>query len=484
MMPLLPLIENLQDHLYQPVQTIGRTIADELMTIYDEMVSMQLIQDLGNKFNVFLQFVQSEWVDYEHEQTIFDEICNHINDMTASISEGDLVNSEDLIHDRIFIMTVYKGKGLEFDNVVILEANDGTYPYYMVNKILAAPYRYEPEEVAKAEIDRKEDARKFYVALSRAKKRLCISYTDRNAWGYPTQMTPFMDCIEKYFITGRANTTSKKPVVSEPGKKEMVRRNINGSDITFAQDKLISFEEVSHTYNVIGGGEMRPVSSVIAMFFEPFNAEVVSIRKCSGDLVAAAKLREEWDARGSIASQAGTFLHKQIENYLNDKTEPQTYKCDVEYNGKFLQLNKRVDISKEWSFFKAFDKATTYQPFRTEWCIYDKEARMAGTVDLICARPDGTYELYDWKRSNKVDPNETNQWSKGINGLEHLPDTSFYHYCLQQNLYRYMLEKNYGIKISRLNLVVLHPDFSNYNIVPVPFMDREIGIIINYIKTH
>ena len=446
MMPLLPLIENLQDHLYQPVQTIGRTIADELMTIYDEMVSMQLIQDLGNKFNVFLQF--------------------------------------DLIHDRIFIMTVYKGKGLEFDNVVILEANDGTYPYYMVNKILAAPYRYEPEEVAKAEIDRKEDARKFYVALSRAKKRLCISYTDRNAWGYPTQMTPFMDCIEKYFITGRANTTSKKPVVSEPGKKEMVRRNINGSDITFAQDKLISFEEVSHTYNVIGGGEMRPVSSVIAMFFEPFNAEVVSIRKCSGDLVAAAKLREEWDARGSIASQAGTFLHKQIENYLNDKTEPQTYKCDVEYNGKFLQLNKRVDISKEWSFFKAFDKATTYQPFRTEWCIYDKEARMAGTVDLICARPDGTYELYDWKRSNKVDPNETNQWSKGINGLEHLPDTSFYHYCLQQNLYRYMLEKNYGIKISRLNLVVLHPDFSNYNIVPVPFMDREIGIIINYIKTH
>jgi hypothetical protein len=264
----------------------------------------------------------------------------------------------------------------------------------------------------------------------------------------------------------------------------MVRRNINGSDITFAQDKLISFEEVSHTYNVIGGGEMRPVSSVIAMFFEPFNAEVVSIRKCSGDLVAAAKLREEWDARGSIASQAGTFLHKQIENYLNDKTEPQTYKCDVEYNGKFLQLNKRVDISKEWSFFKAFDKATTYQPFRTEWCIYDKEARMAGTVDLICARPDGTYELYDWKRSNKVDPNETNQWSKGINGLEHLPDTSFYHYCLQQNLYRYMLEKNYGIKISRLNLVVLHPDFSNYNIVPVPFMDREIGIIINYIKTH
>ena len=481
MMPLLPLFENLQDHLYQPVQTIGRTIADELMTIYDDMVSMQMIQNLGNKFNVFLQFVQSEWVDYENEQTIFDEISNHINDMTASISEGDLVNSEDLIHDRIFIMTVYKGKGLEFDNVVILEANDGTYPFYMVNKILAAPYRYEPEEVAKAEIDRKEDARKFYVALSRAKKRLCISYTERNSWGYLTQMTPFMKSIERFFVTGKAGAKPKKPVVPEPVKNVVEHKNINGSNLTFVQDKLISFEEDSHTYNVIGSGQMRPVSSVIAMFFEPFNAEVASIRKSKGDLVAAAKLREEWESKGAFASQAGTFLHKQIENYLNDSVDPQTFKCDVEYNGKFLHLNKRVDISKEWSFFKAFDKATTYQPFRTEWCIYDTDARMAGTVDLICARPDGTYELYDWKRSNKVDPNETNAWSSGIKGLEHLPDTSYYHYCLQQNLYRYMLEKNYGIKISRMNLVVLHPDFTTYKVVPVPVMEREVKVIVDYI---
>ena len=481
MMPLLPLFENLQDHLYQPVQTIGRTIADELMTIYDDMVSMQMIQNLGNKFNVFLQFVQSEWVDYENEQTIFDEISNHINDMTASISEGDLVNSEDLIHDRIFIMTVYKGKGLEFDNVVILEANDGTYPFYMVNKILAAPYRYEPEEVAKAEIDRKEDARKFYVALSRAKKRLCISYTERNSWGYLTQMTPFMKSIERFFVTGKAGAKPKKPVVPEPVKNVVEHKNINGSNLTFVQDKLISFEEDSHTYNVIGSGQMRPVSSVIAMFFEPFNAEVASIRKSKGDLVAAAKLREEWESKGAFASQAGTFLHKQIENYLNDSVDPQTFKCDVEYNGKFLHLNKRVDISIEWSFFKAFDKATTYQPFRTEWCIYDTDARMAGTVDLICARPDGTYELYDWKRSNKVDPNETNAWSSGIKGLEHLPDTSYYHYCLQQNLYRYMLEKNYGIKISRMNLVVLHPDFTTYKVVPVPVMEREVKVIVDYI---
>lgn len=481
MMPLQPLFENFQDHLYLPTHIIGRTIADEFMTIYNDMRSLNMIADLGAKFNVFLQFVQSEWVDYEKEQTIFDQISMHINDMTASISEGDLVNSEDLIHDRIFIMTVHKGKGLEFDNVVILGANDGTYPHFSVNKILSAPYRYKPKEVEQAIIDMKEDARKFYVALSRAKKRLCVSYTDRNMYGFSTQLTPFMKSITHFFTTGKANSSREVMTPQPLEKEEPVCKNINGSDITFPQDELITFEEESHTYTVAGVGNMTPVSTVIAQFFNPFDAEQASLRKCCGDAVAAARLREEWEAKGTFASQVGTFLHEQIENYLNSKTKPSTLICDVEYNGKYVQQKRKIDISKEWSYFRAFDEATTYEPFRTEWCIFDKDARIAGTVDLICARPDGTYELYDWKRSTKIDPNETNPWSRGLNGLEHLSDTSYYHYCLQQNLYRYILQKNYGIKISRLNLVVLHPDFTSYNIVPVPFMDREVNIIINHI---
>lgn len=290
--------------------------------------------------------------------------------------------------------------------------------------------------------------------------------------------------MKEFFTTGHINSNEQPQAVPPGSLNPRVNRNINGSDITFAQDQLISFEESSHTYNVIGVGEMRPVSSVIAMFFNPFDADRASIKKCHGDTLAAAKLREEWDARGAFASQTGTYLHKQIEKYLNQRVEPHDLLCDLEYNGKYLHLNKWVDISKEWSYFKAFDCATTYQPFRTEWCVFDKEAGIAGTIDLICTRNDGTYEIYDWKRSNKIDPAERNQWSSGINGLEHMTDTAYSHYCLQQNLYRYMLEKNYGISISRMNLVVLHPNLDSYKIVPVPRMEREVRTIIDYIKTN
>ena len=60
-----------------------------------------------------------------------------------------------------------------------------------------------------------------------------------------------------------------------------------------------------------------------------------------------------------------------------------------------------------------------------------------------------------------------------INGIC-LPDTAFYHYCIQQNLYRMMLQRNYGIRVKAMNLVVLCPDYSTYHVVPVPIMDQHI----------
>ena len=261
----------------------------------------------------------------------------------------------------------------------------------------------------------------------------------------------------------------------------MININLNGSDITFGQDGKLSFDEEAHRYS-LDGVEFRSVSNVVGMFFREFDAVGISLKKCCGNEIEAAKLREVWESKGAIASQAGTFMHKQIEDYLNGKQVPDLL-CNVSYNGNYVKCNETVDISREWSYFKSFERNTPFHPFRTEWRIYDADARIAGTLDFVCCCPDGTYEIYDWKRSNKIDPTEINRWASGLNGLEHLTDTSYVHYCLQQNLYRYMLEKNYGIKVSRMNLVVLHPELPMYRVVPVPPMDREVAMIIKKITT-
>lgn len=257
----------------------------------------------------------------------------------------------------------------------------------------------------------------------------------------------------------------------------MEYRNLNGSELAFEQDGNLAFNEEEHIYTLDGVGKLTSVSNVVSKFFKEFEAEKISLRKCNGDAEAAEKLREVWESKGAIASQAGTHLHKQIEDYLNGREIPELL-CKVQYNGTHIKCEQSLDISREWSYFKAFERNTDFEPFRTEWRIYDAASRMAGTIDLVCACADGTYEIYDWKRSSKIDPFERNPWANGVNGLGHLTDTSYIHYCLQQNLYRYMLEKNYGIKVSRMNLVVLHPELPTYRVVPIPPMDKEVAVML------
>lgn len=259
--------------------------------------------------------------------------------------------------------------------------------------------------------------------------------------------------------------------------------NLDHSEINFDRDRLIQFDEATHTYTVDNLGTLTSVSNVVARFFRPFDAKEASLKKCNYDEEAAERLREEWECKGVFASQAGTHLHLQIENYLNGKGTPQMT-CHCRYDGKTQTQEQDIDISREWQHFLAFDRDTEYQPFRTEWRVYADDERIAGTIDLTCIRPDGTYEIYDWKRSGKIDPVPSRVFHFGINGLELLPDTAFYHYCIQQNLYRYILQTYYGLTVSRLHLVVLHPTEPSYRIEQVPLLDKEVRLILDYIKNN
>lgn len=62
--------------------------------------------------------------------------------------------------EGVSLLTMHGAKGLEFDTVFILGANEGIIPY----------------KKALAEQGEEEERRLFYVAMTRAKNRLVISY--------------------------------------------------------------------------------------------------------------------------------------------------------------------------------------------------------------------------------------------------------------------------------------------------------------------
>ena len=97
----------------------------------------------------------------------------------------------------------------------------------------------------------------------------------------------------------------------------------------------------------------------------------------------------------------------------------------------------------------------------------------------------GDFMIYDWKRSKEISfENRFGQTSK-TKCIRHMEDCNYSHYSLQLNVYRRILQEKYNMKITKLALVVLHPDnpYENYEVIDVPMLDKEIEDLWIYRKS-
>lgn len=104
----------------------------------------------------------------------------------TSLSNGEI---EELMikrsgKTRIPIITVHQAKGLEFDYVFLAGLEENTFPSYQSIR----------------SNDLTEEQRLFYVAMTRAKKKLFLSNIDTNTWGYNVLPSRFIDCIDPIYI--------------------------------------------------------------------------------------------------------------------------------------------------------------------------------------------------------------------------------------------------------------------------------------------
>ena len=106
--------------------------------------------------------------------------------------------------------------------------------------------------------------------------------------------------------------------------------------------------------------------------------------------------------------------------------------------------------------------------------VWDKELKLAGSIDMLYKNPDGTFSIYDWKRSKEII--KTNRWNKYSHTecISHIPDTNYWHYCLQLNTYKALLEKNYGYQIKDMYLVCLHPNHKSYQRIKVADLQEDV----------
>lgn len=132
------------------------------------------------------EYLSHDLIDQSGEPHLSQQLSNHVMELNT-LKEADICSSS-TIKEKVFVTTIHKAKGLEFDNVIIFDAVEGRFPNFYSQNI--------PDLMA-------EDARKFYVAMTRAKKRLYVSQS-MSRMNYrkeiqPRELTHFMAPLLKFF---------------------------------------------------------------------------------------------------------------------------------------------------------------------------------------------------------------------------------------------------------------------------------------------
>ena len=260
-------------------------------------------------------------------------------------------------------------------------------------------------------------------------------------------------------------------IIVDINEDETVEKNIDKKIVCQADTNVSSpsFEEVEHIYrhalDVAGNGQYISVTTLIDRFF-PFDQDRYINQKATRENREEQEVLDEFIRNRDEAAEKGTHLHAQIEKFLKGEEHDSDFKEFRMFQNFYAEVIER----KGFEFQEA------------EKIIFHPTYNVAGMVDGLFKKP-GSDEhiILDWKRSKKlVIDGHARKFGYGyaLSELSELDNSSYYKYSFQQNLYRYILENQYGYKISSMKLIVLHEKYDKYYIVSVDRMDKEIKILL------
>lgn len=239
-------------------------------------------------------------------------------------------------------------------------------------------------------------------------------------------------------------------------------------------DCLIQFDEKPHLYYVKGVKIESSVTTFIHKHFPSFDANRIaeSVHKKNFNNkkspyfeMSVDDIKKSWEDNRVKASTSGTKLHKSIEQYYNEEHD---------------YIDEEVKKDAEWGYFLNFvNDHPELKAYRTEWEVFDTDLNLAGSIDMVFKKTteDGTesYAIYDWKKSKEI--KTKNDFETGFEPVDHLPNCNYWHYTLQLNVYKRILETKYGMNIESMHLIVLHENNKNYKHYEVPLLDDEVDAL-------
>lgn len=242
--------------------------------------------------------------------------------------------------------------------------------------------------------------------------------------------------------------------------------------------KGVEFHEEQHFYTLNDYRFGTSATSLIETYTQEFDSDIISQKVAEKEGITQQEVLDKWKKENEFSCVKGSHIHLKAQAYWKNED----YKLDYNKISDTIdkeKLKKEYDIMSKQALNFYNDYKDMYDMIQDEFIVWSKEFDIAGSIDgLMYNKYTQECCILDFK-SNKDLQFKSKYHKKMKIPLNKLDDVNGQHYYLQLSIYKFLIEKYTNIKIKELFIVYFNINANNYEIINVPYLEKEVKKILD-----
>lgn len=216
----------------------------------------------------------------------------------------------------------------------------------------------------------------------------------------------------------------------------------------------------------------QPVGISVTRFIEQytneFDSQTIAEKVAIRDNKSVEEVLAEWKAKNVWSCLKGSKSHEFAQSLWSGELYQKDIKQATEEQKMALESIKQ----QAKQFYEDFKDRLEH--LADEFVVGSESYSIASAIDhLFINKLTGELVLVDYKTNTDIYKND--KYAKKMKvPLHHLKDTTLNHYYIQLSIYKYLIEKYTDLKIDEMFIVWFSEKNTNYEILEVPYLEKEV----------
>lgn len=238
------------------------------------------------------------------------------------------------------------------------------------------------------------------------------------------------------------------------------------------------FIEDGHYYLCNGKRVGISVTRLIEEYANEFDKQGIAEKCAIKENKSVSEILEEWEYKNQFACAKGQNGHDKAQSLWSNAI----YQEDEFDGSKGFKKACESIYEQADNFYKDYKDMFTH--IQDEQVIGSEEYNIASAIDhIFLNKYTGEAVLVDYKTNSILkgfndDIKNRKYTKKMMIPLQNIEDDSLHHYYLQLSIYKFIVEKYTNIRFDEMFIVYMSENEENYQIIEVPYLEKEVKKIL------